>query len=77
QGPMLLQTLNLIDPAELAKAGHNSPAAIHIITEAVKLAAADREAYYGDPCFPLLHRRADRGPPQPRLFGRAQAYDRS
>ncbi len=51
QGPMLLQTLNLLDPAALAAAGHNSPAAIHAITEAVKLAAADREAYYGDPRF--------------------------
>ena len=51
QGPMLLQTLNLLDPAALTAAGHNAPAAIHAITEAVKLAAADREAYYGDPRF--------------------------
>jgi gamma-glutamyltranspeptidase/glutathione hydrolase len=51
QGPMLLQTLNLLDPEELRSAGHNSPAAIHAITEAIKLAAADREAYYGDPRF--------------------------
>jgi gamma-glutamyltranspeptidase / glutathione hydrolase len=51
QGPMLLQTLNLLDPASLLAAGHNSPAAIHAIAEAIKLAAADREAYYGDPRF--------------------------
>lgn len=51
QGPMLLQTLNLLDPAALHAAGHNSPGAIHAITEAIKLAAADREAYYGDPRF--------------------------
>ncbi len=51
QGPMLLQTLNLLDPAALRTAGHNSPAAIHAMTEAIKLAASDREAYYGDPRF--------------------------
>jgi gamma-glutamyltranspeptidase/glutathione hydrolase len=51
QGPMLLQTLNLLDPGMLHTAGHNSPEAIHAITEAIKLAAADREAYYNDPRF--------------------------
>lgn len=51
QGPMLLQILNLLDPATLRAAGHNSPEAIHLIAEAIKLGAADREAYYGDPRF--------------------------
>jgi gamma-glutamyltranspeptidase/glutathione hydrolase len=49
QGPSLLQALNLVDAAELRKAGHNSPAYLHLVTEAVKLAFADREAYFGDP----------------------------
>ena len=44
QGPMLLQILNLLDPATLRAAGHNSPEAIHLIAEAIKLGAADREA---------------------------------
>src|SRR5262245_2535586 len=49
QGPSLLQTLNLLDGAELKKLGHNSVGYLHCITEAVKLAFADREAYFGDP----------------------------
>src|SRR5215467_7368220 len=49
QGPSLLQALNLLDAAELYKLGHNSTGYLHRITEAVKLAFADREAYFGDP----------------------------
>ena len=49
QGPSLLQALNLLDGAELRKLGHNSTDYLHRITEAVKLAFADREAYFGDP----------------------------
>jgi gamma-glutamyltranspeptidase/glutathione hydrolase len=49
QGPSLLQALNLLDAAELKKLGHNSVGYLHRITEAVKLAFADREAYFGDP----------------------------
>ena len=51
QGPLLLQALNLLDAAELHALGHNSAGYLHRITEAVKLAFADREAYYGDPRF--------------------------
>jgi gamma-glutamyltranspeptidase/glutathione hydrolase len=49
QGPSLLQALNLLDAAELRKLGHNSTGYLHRVTEAVKLAFADREAYFGDP----------------------------
>ncbi len=49
QGPSLLQALNLLDAAALRALGHNSPGYLHHITEAVKLAFADREAYFGDP----------------------------
>src|SRR5215510_14067978 len=49
QGPSLLQAMNLLDGAELKKLGHNSAGYLHRITEAVKLAFADREAYFGDP----------------------------
>src|SRR5262249_34460696 len=49
QGPSLLQAINLLDAAELRKLGHNSSGYLHRITEAVKLAFADREAWFGDP----------------------------
>ena len=49
QGPVLLQTLALLEGTDLAGLGQNSPDYIHHLTEALKLAFADREAYYGDP----------------------------
>ncbi|MBI2154047.1 MAG: gamma-glutamyltransferase [Candidatus Rokubacteria bacterium] len=49
QGPALLQMLNLLEPYDLGALGHNSPRYLHLLTEAMKLAFADREAYYGDP----------------------------
>jgi gamma-glutamyltranspeptidase/glutathione hydrolase len=51
QGPVLVQALNLVAGFDLAALGHNSPAYIHVLTEALKLAYADRHAYYGDPRF--------------------------
>ncbi|HJU16213.1 MAG TPA: gamma-glutamyltransferase family protein [Stellaceae bacterium] len=49
QGPVLLQTLALIEGTDVAGLGHNSADYIHHLSEALKLAFADREAYYGDP----------------------------
>jgi gamma-glutamyltranspeptidase/glutathione hydrolase len=49
KGPMLIQLLNILEGDDLAALGHNSPAYIHLVTEALKLAFADRHAYYGDP----------------------------
>src|SRR5262249_10688483 len=49
QGPSLLQAMNLLDGSELRNLSHNSTGYLHRITEAVKLAFADREAYFGDP----------------------------
>jgi len=51
QGPVLLQTLRLLEGYDLVRMGHNSADFIHVVTEAMKLAYADRDAYYGDPLF--------------------------
>lgn len=49
QGPVFLQQLRLLEGYDIRALGHNSAAYIHLVTEASKLAFADREAYYGDP----------------------------
>ncbi|MBH64351.1 MAG: gamma-glutamyltransferase [Alphaproteobacteria bacterium] len=51
QGPALPQALRLLDGFDLGAMGHNSPAYIHTLIEAIKLAFADRHHYYGDPRF--------------------------
>jgi gamma-glutamyltranspeptidase/glutathione hydrolase len=51
QGPVLLQALALLEGTDLAALGHNSADYIHRLAEALKLAFADREAYYGDPAM--------------------------
>jgi gamma-glutamyltranspeptidase/glutathione hydrolase len=51
QGPVLLQMLDLVEHVDVAALGHNSPAYLHVLMESVKLAFADRDAYYGDPAF--------------------------
>ena len=51
QGPMLLQALNILDGIDLGAMGHNTPGYLHTLAETIKLAAADRDAYYGDPKF--------------------------
>lgn len=51
QGPVLLQTLNLLEGFDLAAMGAGSADALHTIAEAIKLAYADRDVYYGDPDF--------------------------
>ena len=51
QGPTLLQALNILKGVDLKSLGHNSTAYLHTLAEALKLAFADRHAYYGDPSF--------------------------
>lgn len=51
QGPLVLEALNILDGVGLAAMGHNSADYVHSVTEAMKLAAADREVYFGDPDF--------------------------
>ena len=49
KGPMLIQILNMLEEDDLAALGHNSPAYIHLVTEALKLAFSDRHTHWGDP----------------------------
>ncbi|HEX5835097.1 MAG TPA: gamma-glutamyltransferase family protein [Pyrinomonadaceae bacterium] len=51
QGPAMIETLNMLEGFDLKKMGHNSPAYIHTLAEALKLALADRDRYYADPNF--------------------------
>ena len=51
QGPMLLQTLNLLENFDLQAMGHNSADYAHVLIEAMKLAYADRDTYYADQDF--------------------------
>jgi gamma-glutamyltranspeptidase / glutathione hydrolase len=51
QGPVLLQALALIEGTDLPALGYNSADYVHHLAEALKLAFADREAYYGDPAL--------------------------
>jgi gamma-glutamyltranspeptidase/glutathione hydrolase len=51
QGPVLLQTLNILEGVDLQKFGPNSADYIHTVHEAIKLAYDDRNALYGDPAF--------------------------
>ena len=52
QGPALLQSLNLLEHFDLKAQGYNSANYIHTVYQAMNLAFADRDFYYGDPNFP-------------------------
>jgi gamma-glutamyltranspeptidase / glutathione hydrolase len=51
QGPVQLQALALLDGFDLEGMGHLSGEYVHTVVECMKLAFADREAWYGDPDF--------------------------
>jgi len=52
QGPVMLQVLNILENADLKEMGYNSPRYIHALYQAMNVAYADRDFYYGDPYFP-------------------------
>ena len=52
QGPVMLQALNLLENADLKSMGYNSARYIHMLYQAMNLAYADRDFYYGDPYVP-------------------------
>jgi len=51
QGPVFLQQLALLSGFDLGATEPGSADFVHTVTEAAKLAFADREAWYGDPAF--------------------------
>ncbi|SKC99702.1 gamma-glutamyltranspeptidase / glutathione hydrolase [Chitinophaga ginsengisegetis] len=51
QGPMLLQSLNILENFDLKSMGYNSTAYIHTLYQTMNLTFADRDFYYGDPAF--------------------------
>ncbi|MDN5005928.1 gamma-glutamyltransferase [Bradyrhizobium sp. GCM10027634] len=50
-GVVLLETLNILEGFQLADIKQGSPAALHLLIEAMKRAYADRARYLGDPAF--------------------------
>jgi gamma-glutamyltranspeptidase/glutathione hydrolase len=48
QGPALLQALNILENADVKAMGYNSPRYVHALYQAMSLAFADRDFYYGD-----------------------------
>jgi gamma-glutamyltranspeptidase / glutathione hydrolase len=52
QGPMLLQSLNMLENIDLKSMGYNSTRYIHTLYQTMNMTYADRDFYYGDPYFP-------------------------
>ena len=52
QGPVMLQTLNILENFDLKSMGYNSARYIHTLYQAMNLSFADRDFYYGDSRFP-------------------------
>ena len=74
QGPVLLQTLNILEHFDLRAMGYGSADYLHTVVEAMKLAYADRDTYYADPAFV---RGAGRGAAVEGLREGARGADRS
>ena len=69
QGPVLLEALNMLEGLDLRAMRHNSADYIHTLTEALKLAYADRDTYYADPDFVAI--------PAEGLLSKAYARERA
>ena len=52
QGPAMLQALNILENFDLKGMGYNSARYVHTIYQAMSMAFADRDFYYGDPYLP-------------------------
>ena len=68
QGPVLLQSLAILEGMDVGCMDPCGDEFVHVVTEAMKLAFADREVYYGDPSFSEI--------PLERLLSPAYASER-
>ncbi len=68
QGPAMIEALNILNGYDLAGMKFNSAQYIHTLVEALKLAYADRDTYYGDPKFAKV--------PMDRLLSKEYAAER-
>lgn len=69
QGPVLLQTLNILEQFDLKAMGFGSADYLHTVVEALKLSYADRDTYYADPAFVKI--------PAEGLLSKAYAKERA
>ena len=70
QGPALLQALNILENFDLKSMGYNSSRYINTVYQAMSLAFADRDFYYGDPYF-------SKGQPMKGLLSKEYAKQRA
>ena len=70
QGPAMLQALNILENFDLKGMGYNSSRYINTVYQAMSLAFADRDFYYGDPNFAT-------GQPMKGLLSKEYAKDRA
>ena len=68
-GIELVMQLNLVEGFDLAKMGANSPEALHLMIEAIKVAKADIYKYVADPKFTQM--------PTAGLLSKSYADDRA
>ena len=68
QGPSMLEALNILEGYDLRAMKYNSAEYLHTLAEALKLAYADRDTYYGDPKFVKI--------PAERLLSKEYAAER-
>ncbi len=67
-GQLLIETLNILEGYDLKAAGAGSPTVVHLASEALRRAFADRAQFLGDPAF-------NPGLPLDRLLSKAYAAE--
>jgi len=70
QGPAMLQSLDILENFDLKSMGYNSSHYVNTVYQAMSLAFADRDFYYGDPYFPPVE-------PLQGLLSKAYAKERA